>query len=122
LRATNATRLYTSGADEQLIMERTGHRSIDGVRTYKRTSNEQQLILSDVLSNTKRPRMEEVQLMQNSPRPAPLPYLSISTGQLPVLRPSGPETSSPSVTPGQVSSRAALLQCLVAFTSTLARP
>ena len=106
LRATNATRLYTSGADEQLIMERTGHRSIDGVRTYKRTSNEQQVILSDVLNNTKRPRVEEVQLMQSSPRPAPLPHLT-STGQLPVLRPSGPETSSSSVTPGQVSSRAA---------------
>ena len=38
LRATNATRLYASGVDEQLVMERTGHRSVDGVRTYKRTS------------------------------------------------------------------------------------
>ena len=42
LRVTTATRLYQSGADEQLIMERTGHRSTDGVRVYKRSSAEQQ--------------------------------------------------------------------------------
>ena len=39
LRATNATRLFSAGADEQLIMEKTGHRSVDGVRSYKRTSD-----------------------------------------------------------------------------------
>ena len=31
LRATAATRLYSSGVDEQLVMERTGHHSIEGV-------------------------------------------------------------------------------------------
>ena len=36
LRVTAATRLYHKGVDEQLIMERTGHRSLDGVRSYKR--------------------------------------------------------------------------------------
>jgi integrase len=30
LRATTATRLYQAGVEEQLIMERTGHRSLDG--------------------------------------------------------------------------------------------
>lgn len=30
LRATAATTLYEHGIDEQLIMERTGHRSIEG--------------------------------------------------------------------------------------------
>lgn len=39
LRATCATRLYQGGVDEQVIMERTGHRSTKGVRSYKRTSN-----------------------------------------------------------------------------------
>lgn len=38
LRATCATRLYQAGVDEQIIMERTGHRSVEGVRAYKRTS------------------------------------------------------------------------------------
>ena len=33
LRATAATRLYSSGIDEQLVMERTGHRSIEGIRS-----------------------------------------------------------------------------------------
>ena len=39
---TAATRLYSSGVDEQLVMERTGHRSTEGVRCYKCTSMEQQ--------------------------------------------------------------------------------
>ena len=50
LRVTNATRLFQSGAEEQLIMERTGHHSIDGVRAYKRTSEEQHQFVSDVLN------------------------------------------------------------------------
>ena len=32
-------------------MERTGHRSLEGVRSYKRTSNEQWETLSDILNN-----------------------------------------------------------------------
>ena len=31
-------------------MERTGHRSLDGVRSYKRTSEEQQVALSDIMN------------------------------------------------------------------------
>ena len=50
LRATSTTRLYQSGVDEQLIMERTGHRSLEGVRSYKRTSNTQRQTLSDILN------------------------------------------------------------------------
>ena len=41
LRVTTATRLFQSGVDEQLIMDRTGHRGLDGVRTYKRISDKQ---------------------------------------------------------------------------------
>ena len=51
LRATTASRLYHEGVDEQLIMERTGHHSIDGIRSYKRTSTEQVMCLSDILNN-----------------------------------------------------------------------
>ena len=51
LRATAATRLYQSGADEQQIMERTGHRSLEGVRSYKRTSEQQRQALSDILNH-----------------------------------------------------------------------
>jgi hypothetical protein len=38
---TCATQLYQSGLDEQQIMSRTGHRSLNGVRKYKRASNDQ---------------------------------------------------------------------------------
>ena len=38
LRRTTATRLYAKGVDEQLIMERTGHSSVGGVRAYKHTT------------------------------------------------------------------------------------
>ncbi|XP_062573148.1 zinc finger MYM-type protein 2-like [Saccostrea cucullata] len=41
LRATAATRLYDAGIDEQLITEKTGHRSTS-VRSYKRTNEQQQ--------------------------------------------------------------------------------
>ena len=51
LRATAATRLYASGIDEQLVMKRTGHRSIEGIRSYKRTSLHQKEAVSDILSN-----------------------------------------------------------------------
>ena len=50
LRATVTSRLYQSGVDEQLVMERTGHRSLDGVRSYKRTSSKQLEALSDILN------------------------------------------------------------------------
>ena len=53
LRVTNATRLFQNGTDEQLIMERTGHRSTDGVRVYKHSSEEQQALLSKILNREK---------------------------------------------------------------------
>ncbi|XP_070568245.1 zinc finger MYM-type protein 2-like [Ptychodera flava] len=48
LRATAATRLFADGMDEQLIAEKTGHRS-SAIRSYKRTSIEQQFKVSKVL-------------------------------------------------------------------------
>ena len=55
LRATSTRRLYQSGVEEQQVMERTGHRSIDGVRSYKRTSEEQSVVLSDILNRKPAP-------------------------------------------------------------------
>ena len=52
LRATAASRLYHKGIDEQLIMERTGHRSLEGVRSYKRTEEQQQIAVSNVLQQS----------------------------------------------------------------------
>lgn len=50
LRATAVTILYQSGVDEQLVMERTGHKSLEGVRSYKHTSHEQHEALSDIMN------------------------------------------------------------------------
>ncbi len=51
LRVTSATRLFQQGVDEQLIMTRTGHRSIQSVRTYKRVSGQQKREVSDLLNS-----------------------------------------------------------------------
>ncbi|XP_069136669.1 uncharacterized protein [Argopecten irradians] len=45
---TCATSLYHAGFDEQMIMERTGHRST-AVRAYKRPSEHQQVEISRTL-------------------------------------------------------------------------
>ena len=62
LRTTTATRLFQAGVDEQLIMERTGHRSLDGVRSYKRTSQEQRQALSDIVNLTT-PQPKKLKMM-----------------------------------------------------------
>ncbi len=54
LRATAASRLYSSGVDEQLVMECTGHRSAEGVRSNKRTSMMQKQEISDILNTGKK--------------------------------------------------------------------
>lgn len=64
LRATAATRLYASGIDEQLVMERTGHRSTEGIRSYKRTTMEQKEVVSDILSNTAKKQCKEIAIQQ----------------------------------------------------------
>ena len=46
LRATATTRLYDAQVDEASIMERTGHRSVNGVRTYKRSEKLCELTLA----------------------------------------------------------------------------
>ena len=53
LRATAASRLYARRVDEQLIMERTGHSSVAGVRSYKRTTSEQKENVSDLMCSKK---------------------------------------------------------------------
>ena len=52
LRVTAATCLFHAGVEEELIMERTGHHSTDGIRVYKRSGIEQQQAISDILSRS----------------------------------------------------------------------
>ena len=65
LQVTAATRLFHKGIDEQLMMERTGHRSVDGVRAYKQTCPEQHDKLSHVLqglSPSKKCKLDDTQI------------------------------------------------------------
>ena len=51
LLATVTSRFYQSGVDKQLVMEHTGHQTIEGVHPYKRTSDQQREALSDLLNH-----------------------------------------------------------------------
>ena len=66
LRATAATKLFEAGIDEQLIMQRTGHSTTAGVRSYKRVGEKLRSITSDVLNCNKKPKTEESVLDSDS--------------------------------------------------------
>ena len=55
LRATGASELFEVGIPEKIIKERTGHRSLEALRLYERTTCEQQQAVSMILSADKRP-------------------------------------------------------------------
>ena len=50
LRATGATQMYESGVPEKIIQERTGHRSLEGLRSYERSNAQQHQAVSTILS------------------------------------------------------------------------
>ena len=59
LRVTAATRLFLAGVYEQLIMKRTGHQSVDGVRKYKQISEEQNENSSEILNQEKKIKLKD---------------------------------------------------------------
>ena len=56
LRASGTTELYRSGVPKNIIKERTGHKSIDALRMYERTSIDQHEAVSKVLQKPMIPR------------------------------------------------------------------
>ena len=46
-----ATTMFQAGVSEKLIQQRTGHRSIEGLRRYERTSETQLVDISNVVAN-----------------------------------------------------------------------
>ena len=85
LRVTTATRLFQSGVDEQLIMDLTGHRSVSGVRTYKRISDNQKEELSNILnyatngeSASQSPRRKKQKSAEDASIPSPTSAVSTS--------------------------------------------
>ena len=55
LRAYGATTLFQAKVPEKLIQMRTGHKSLEALRSYKRTSETQLLDVSHVVCNTNTP-------------------------------------------------------------------
>ena len=62
-KASLGTQLYHLNVDELLIQERTGHRSVQALRRYKRTGEDQQVVISAALCGVdhaaKRAKVEE---------------------------------------------------------------
>ncbi len=50
LRVAGATSLFTASVPERIIQGRTGHASIDALRKYERVSDQQELVVSKILS------------------------------------------------------------------------
>ena len=61
--------------NEQLVMERTGHRSIEGVRSYKRTGENQRKVLSDILNRQQTTNSQSEQSLEVVSASQPLPQL-----------------------------------------------
>ena len=123
LRVTAATRLFQSGMDEQLIMERTGHRSTDGVRAYKRSSLQQQALVSRVLNGETRsfpkPKEVTVQVLGNEEkenRPTSNAIACQPDSAVPLSAPNLPTTSP--ATPCQQSSALSLTTPMASATTT----
>ncbi len=51
LRVTGATSLYNGGVPEREIQQRTGHRSLEALRKYERTGEQQHKAVSSMLSS-----------------------------------------------------------------------
>ena len=51
LRATGASQLFQAHVPEKIIQERTGHRSLEALRLYERTTTEQHQAVSQVLGS-----------------------------------------------------------------------
>lgn len=59
LRVTAATRMYDAQLDEATIMSRTGHRSVDGLRAYKKSSEKLKELSSTILNAQKKPKLQQ---------------------------------------------------------------
>lgn len=54
LRATGASELFEAGVPEKIIKERTGHRSLEALRLYERTTRDQHQAVSVILSSSQK--------------------------------------------------------------------
>ena len=52
LRATSTSRLFASNVPEKLIQEKSGHRSLAGLRAYERTTQQQEQSMTKILDSS----------------------------------------------------------------------
>ena len=64
LRATSASKMFVSGVPEKIVAEVTGHKSVEALRQYERTTNQQFQDVGHSISC-----MESFEHMQPTPRP-----------------------------------------------------
>ncbi len=97
LRATATTRLYDAQVDEATIMQRTGHRSTDGVRAYKRTSEKMKELSSNVLNHgqpsTKKLKVDDSKGIQPE-------TVKFAENIMPIPKPPQPTATSQFTVPG----------------------
>ena len=80
LRATAMTRMYNLGVPEKLIADKSGHRSIDGLRAYEHPSSVMEKAAGEIIADpTKSFQAAKSEHEQEPPiddKPAKLPGLS----------------------------------------------
>ena len=88
LRATGATELYEAEVPEKIIQERTGHRSLECLRMYERTSDKQQRAVSNILSSHSQSsyHAEMARLDHNHPQNAASSSTSSVSGIVPNMK------------------------------------
>ena len=83
LRATGAWQLFQANVPEKVIQERTGHRSLEALRLYEKTTTEQHQAVAQVLGSSATLSYESIVQKQQeitvSPRPPQMaPTLNMS--------------------------------------------
>jgi len=59
LRATSATRMFTGGVPEKLVAEKTGHRSLQALRSYEKTNPEMERAIDAIIANPEKKFLAE---------------------------------------------------------------
>lgn len=76
LRATGATVLFDRGVPEKVIKDRTGHHSLDALRTYERTSEDQHKEVSAILTSAAPSSKTSQAAQKSSASTSATPYLN----------------------------------------------
>ena len=88
LRATSTTRLFASNIPEKVIQEKSGHRSLAGLRAYEKTTTSQERSVTKILTSIENfPEAEEINCQIAVQKPLKedkkkLPPTNMFTGEL----------------------------------------